>query len=206
MRQFLFFLEILLLFECNYTNRIASDLKVHNLNQIEKNFIRTDGQFLILKNGSHISTRLYEMKYVESLLDRNGNTYFVVSGKTCSNCDENISIFIINLQDTITPIDDLPKYSYPGKELNYENHKLVFDSELFIGRGINKGDSTISLVWVQKEMNSKENLDSSMFIVDIFNGKIRERIIKPQSLEFKQNLLILKKFKKIKGIETTSEP
>ena len=45
-----------------------------------------------------------------------------------------------------------------------------------------------------------------MFIVDIFNDKIRESKIRSQTQEYRNILQHLKDCKEIKGVDVTSEP
>lgn len=206
MKQILVFIAMLSIVACNNTNQNASVENAHKPAQKAWDFKRVDGTFLVFNDNSRINTRLYEMNYLESIADSNGITYFVVSGRTCKECDENISVFIISPKDTIKPLTELPKYTYPGKEFDYENNELIFESKLFVGNCINKREKTISLVWVQKAKNNNNKLDSLIFIVDILNGKIRERKIQPQTQEYISNLQYLKNCREIKGVETTSEP
>ncbi len=202
MKQIIVFIALLLIVACN---NIGQNATTENTKK-SWNVLRTDGSFLIFNDNSRINTRLYDMTYLESLIDSTGNSYFVLSGRTCKECDENIAIFIVCPQDTAIPLSELPKYTYPGKEYDYENNQLTFESKLFIGNCIDNSGKSACLIWVQKERDRSNKLDSSMFIVDIFNKKIRERSVKPQSQDYTKNLQHLKNCKEIKGVVTTSEP
>ncbi len=206
MKQILVYVAMLLIVACNNTNQNSAAENTHKPVEKVWNFKRVDGTFLVFNDNSRINTRLFELTYLESLADSNGITYFVVSGRTCKECDENISIFIISPTNTIKSPTELSKYTYPGKEFDYENNELIFESRLFVGNCINKDRNSICLVWVQKEKNINNELDSSIFIVDIFNGKIRERKLLPKTQEYFSNLQCLKNCREIKGIEITSEP
>ena len=206
MKQIIAFIVLLSIVACKNINQKSPVDNTQKSTSKTWSFKRVDGKLLIFNDNSNINTRLYEMSYLESLTDSSGSTYFVLSGRTCKECDENISIFLISPKDTIKPLSELPKYTYPGKKFDYENNKLIFESKLFIGNCVNNDGKTTSLIWVQKEMNNNNKLDSLMFIVDIFNDKIIERKIKPQTKEYNSNLQRLKKCREIKGVETTSEP
>jgi hypothetical protein len=206
MKQLLAFIALLSIVACKNTIQKTAVDNTQKSTKKTWNVKKVDGNLLVFNDNSYINTRLYEMNYLESLTDSSGSTYFVLSGRTCKECDENISIFLVSPKDTIRPLSELSKYTYPGKEFDYKNTKLIFESKLFIGNCINNGGKTTSLIWVQKEMNNYKKLDSLMFIVDIFNDKIRERKIKPQTQEYNSNLQYLKNCKEIKGVETASEP
>jgi len=179
----------------------------NNPNQAKKSwdFLKTDGTMLIFKDKTRLNTRLYEMNYLETLSDSSNNPYFVLSGNTCKDCDENIGIFLLCPDDTLKPLSKLFKYSYPGKEYDYENNKLIFESKLYIGNCISNNNN-ICLIWVQKESNENNKINSSVFIVDMYNNNIRERSVLPNSNEYDKILLEIKTCKEIQGIETTSEP
>lgn len=202
MKQIIAFIALLFIVACNNIDQNASTENT----QKSWNVLRADGSFLIFNDNRRINTRLYDMNYLESLNDSTGNPYFVLSGRTCKECDENIAIFIVCPKDTARPLSELPKYAYPGKEYYYENNQLTFEVKLFIGNCIDNSRKSAALIWVQKERDCSNKLDSSMFIVDIFHNKIRERNVKPQTQEYTNYLQHLKNCKEIKGVETTSEP
>lgn len=206
MKHIIVFLTILALVACNNITQNSTAKNIQKSAQKSRNVVRTEGSFLIFNDNSRINTQLYEMNYLESLTDSKGSPYFVLSGRTCKECDENIAIFLICPNDTVKSLAKLPKYTYPGKEYDYESNQLCFESRLFIGNCINSSEKSSCLIWVQKAKNRSNKLDSSMFIVDIFNDKIRERNIKSQTQEYNNNLQYLKNCREIKGVETTSEP
>jgi hypothetical protein len=93
MKQIIVFIMLLSIVACKNINPKAS---VENAKKSIKKLWdvkKADGKLLVFNDKSHINTRLYDMRYIESLNDSNGSTYFVLSGRICSDCDENISIF-----------------------------------------------------------------------------------------------------------------
>ena len=206
MKQIVAFIMLLSIVACKHINQKATVENTKKSTKETRDVKRVDGKFLVFIDNSRFDTRLYDMKYMESLIDNNGATYFVLSGRTCEGCDGNISIFLLSLKDSIKPLSEFPDYKYPGKVFYWENNELIFESKLFIGNCINNGEKTNKLIWVQRALNDNKKFDSLMFIVDIFNDKIRNTEIKPQNQEYKKNLQYLKNCKEIKGIERTSEP
>ena len=206
MRQIIIFLALLLIIACKNKSQNASVENKERNTQKTLSVKKVDGTFLVLNDNSRFNTRLYMMKYLESLTDVFGSTYFVLSGRTSNECDENISIFMVNSKDTLKPVSELSKYTYPGKVFNYENNKLIFESKLYIGNCINNGETSKSLIWLQQSKNKNNKIEDLMLIVDIFKGKIRERYFKPQTIEYRGNLQNLKNCREIKGVEVSSEP
>jgi len=54
---------------------------------------RIEGQTIFFKNGNKLITDLYNLKFI-SHFHSNKTPFFIVSGRNCENCDENISIYI----------------------------------------------------------------------------------------------------------------
>lgn len=206
MKQIIILVTLISIISCKNINKNVSAENSKKSTQKTWNVKGVDGAFLIFNNKSRINTRLYEMRYIESLTDSSDSTYFVLSGKICSECDENISIFLISPKDTIKTLTELPSYTYPGKEYYYLNNELIFESKLFIGNCINNGEKTNKLIWVQRALNDNNKFDSLMFIVDVFDDKIRNMEIKPQTQEYRNILQHLKNCREIKGVDVTSEP
>jgi len=169
------------------------------------NVIKTDSSYLVFDDNSRINTKLFDLKYLETIKDNKGNPYFIISGRTCYACDENSSIIVYSLEDTAKSLKDIHKYTYPGEIYDYLTNELIFSSKLFIGNCIDK-DSTTSLIWLQSYRNEQNKFDTGMFIVDVYNGNKIEKYLKSQTIEFRDNLKILHNCHEIKGIEMTSEP
>ena len=166
-------------------------------------FHKVEGCCLVFKDHRRINTRLFEVRYIETL-NNNDAPYFVLSGRSCEHCDENVSVFILSPNDTLKTVSEYPKYSFPRKVYDYETHALVFESKLYLCNTNEKHSN--SLVWLQKELNSRNRFDSSLFIVDVLNGVLRERKISSQTKGYFENAELLKYSKEIEGIEVTSDP
>jgi hypothetical protein len=54
---------------------------------------------LTLPDGSKFKTALYGMKVIGQLRTTKKAPYFILSGTTCTECDENISIYIHSPSD-----------------------------------------------------------------------------------------------------------
>lgn len=131
------------------TTSVINELKHKNWT-----VLTTEGSWLIFADKSRINTKLYEMSYLESISDNDDNPYFVLSGKSCKDCDENLAIFLLSPADTLKLLSMLPKYTYPDKEYDYENNQLIFDSKLFMGNCLISNAKSACLIWLQKTNNN----------------------------------------------------
>jgi len=203
-----FFVLLNVLVACKNQNTEQNIQTDNSQSSVKKiwNVVKTENSFIVFDDNSRINTKLFDMSYLCSLCDGAGEAFFVLSGRTCRDCDENIAIFIFTPTDTLKPVSELLKYTYPGKEYDYENSQLIYESKLFVGRNANSKSSADFLIWLQSEKSNSNKMDSSIFIVDVFNNKIREQRISSREQKYKEKLNLLKNCKEIKGIETISEP
>ena len=179
------------------------ELLLTSKNKVVKSwdFLKTDGSKLILKDGNSIDTKLFEMNFLKTLKDNNGNLYFVVSGKE-SGYVANISIYIFNSKNTQKSFSEIPNYSYPGKVYNWESNELISEHRLFVGDCID-----FCLLWVQKDLMIESNeFKNSIYTVNIINGEIKGRIINSQEKEYNKYLQNIEKYEEILGKDFTSEP
>ncbi len=79
-------------------------------------------------------TDLYDLKYLGYLKTNLKEPYFILSGRTCDSCDENISIYVWSPSSgNLEAIQNKHQYTYPGKEFHFLNGKLLFESKMYFG-------------------------------------------------------------------------
>jgi len=158
-------------------------------------------QAIYFSNGKQFETNLYDLKYIGQLQTKNKVPYLILSGRTCQECDENISIYVYSPSDgQMKNESERQRYSYPGKEFNYSNNKLVFESRMFYGKCLS--DDRDSVVWIQKELNNENKFEIKTFIIEVIEDKLKETIMD-------DNLLIndlIKNCNELPGIDIVSEP
>ena len=166
----------------------------------EIHVIGIKGKKITFSNKESYTTNLYNLKYISQLATIKKIPYLVVEGRSCSDCDENLSIFIVSPSDgPMKPESQQGRYIYPGDENDYATNKLVFESRMFYGNSLAGIGNCV--VWYQKDLNTTPQ--ESFFIVSIKKDTIAET-----TLPFKQNILnkLIKNFKELKGIQVTTEP
>jgi len=134
------------------------------------------------------------------------NTWLIVSGATCEECDENISIFIYP-KSSPTLSDQLKnKYSYPGREYHYLNDSLIYESRVFWGSCLPSYSNVI--VWLQKELMDDGKWKNGAYLIEFKENELLELRI-----DYTSDLLsdVLEKVNssicnEIAGIRQTSEP
>jgi len=202
MKRLLYIIQIVLL-----TIIICSNINYANAVTLERKKIwtvlKTDKSKIIFIDKTSLETRLYGVKYYITMKDSNDMPYFVISGKTCEECDENVSIFIFNPNDTLSMVEKLSRYRFPGKQYDYEDRSNINECRLFI---LKDKSNRISLFWIEKHRLNKK-ITRTLLIVDLFGNKLRERFFSLNLNEYEKRLMYLCSYgNEIKGIETTSEP
>lgn len=164
--------------------------------------------------ASHDDSATEEQNFINSIvLDEkefmgkiytNENEWFIMAGKSCKDCDENISLYLLPKKgfagsDSI----EHSRYSFPGKLLSFDD-QIVFESRAFYGECIS-GLSNV-IVWVQKQQTGDGQWKESMYVIELYDQSIKET-------EINENLLtiILNKVKESKCFEIperdqTTEP
>ena len=168
-------------------------------------FVKKTGQKLIFKSGFSYNTKLYDLKFI-SVLGNSPKPYFLVAGRSCNNCGENMKIYILGLNDIKKPIDSVGSYLYPGTLRDYENNKIISSSKMFYGKCI-KANSNDFVIWVQNDVNDFGKTIKSIYLVEITPKGLLEKQIKSSELQYKKILSALNtKCRELKGLELTSEP
>jgi len=161
------------------------------------------GKNLILKNGRQLKTSLFDLKYIGALQTQKKAPYYILSGRGCHGCDANISIYIWSPSDG-PMLDDSrqPRYTYPGKEKDYETGKPIFESRMFYSDCNVYGNSVI---WLQRTLNDKGKWIEDMFVVSLKTDKLQETLITKQFKSSKSTFLSTT-CKELPGIDVSSEP
>ncbi len=165
--------------------------------------LKIEGQNIVLKNQKIINTNLIDLKFHGQLAADSTKIYFVLSGRECTNCDENISIFIAILSDSL--LIEKQKFYYPGKLYDLYTGELIYESRLFIGNCLpNKNNIAI---WYQKYLNEKNIMIEDVFIVEATSDSIKSySSINYDDINITLNMLKQNKCIEVLGITQNSEP
>lgn len=172
----------------------------------EWEFQRVDGKSLIFKDGTSFETPLYDLAYIGKLETNKKAPYFILSGKTCSNCGEFISIYVISPADgPIEVNEDLVRYSYPGIENEILTNQPVFKSRLFYKNCWKKYIN--SIIWLQEFEDYEGAWKESLYIVQVVNDGLQElNVVDSTEIENFKSILKNNNCLELEGIERTVEP
>lgn len=141
MRNFLIFITLLFLSvpaSSDNTKWILKSVKeIYQANEVFNQPIKTEIEF---SNGHVASTRVIQFKFKDFITSKENVIFIIFSGRTCSHCDMNISIYI---KAVAAEEYSIKRYSYPGKLKSYLNGELINDTRMFYGECLKQGEQTV---------------------------------------------------------------
>ncbi|HTD98014.1 MAG TPA: hypothetical protein VK668_01955 [Mucilaginibacter sp.] len=163
---------------------------------------KVDNQTVYFKYGKKFKTNLYDLHYIGQLQANHKSPFLILSGRSCNQCDENLSIFIWSPSDGPMKSEaEQVRYSYPGKEFDYETSKLTFESKMYYGNCFLKDSDNV--VWVQKNIKANGKFESKIIRVQIEVDTIKESIFNIDTLNLKTQHY---NCNELPGIDVKSEP
>lgn len=208
MRMFYLIATMILIIGCTYNDQKdntakqgGEEVKTKEKNPWEVLFVK--GQVIYFRNKENLKTHLSDLKYIGQLTADNKAPYLILSGKSCNNCDENISIYIHSPDDgEMKSYGKQTRYTYPGRELDFASNELVFESKMYYGDCLK--DYPNSVVWKQRSINDQNELEESTYIVQVHNDALREISIVDKNIF--EEVSKEECCKEVEGIEMVSEP
>lgn len=130
------------------------------------------------------------------------NEWYLVSGRLCQNCDENVAIYLA-AKNEILGYDSLKlqNYSYPGRLYSFDE-ELLFEARVLYGDCLNASKKTI--IWIQREKNNETWVEST-FIVELTDTSLVKRFTRFDSKELEKKIRSGLCFE-LAGRDITSEP
>jgi hypothetical protein len=157
-----------------------------------------------LTNGKTIESNLNDLRYLGIVHSNNRIPFIVVSGKYCTGCDANKSIYIESLDAfKFNTHRGENRYPYPGILRDNESSELLQTSRAFYGMVLHQINGVIWFFNNQSEPNQ-----TLILLTKIENGhKVDTSYISTKNeIEVTLSLLKQKKCFEIKGEELYTEP
>jgi hypothetical protein len=162
---------------------------------------------LTLPDGSKFRTALYHMKVIGQLRTTKKVPYFILSGTTCSECDENISIYIHSPSDGAMKNEaEQRRFAYPGREKDYETGQLVYEAKMFYGNCLAAHPNAV--VWFDRVMGEDKNWHSRVSIAKVTEDRLVVRELHatlPKQSDV-QDAVRKEECRELLGVDRESEP
>lgn len=154
-------------------------------------------------NGHMATTDVIEFEFIDFVKSGHDHTFIIFSGRTCSECDMNTSIYIKSVSESEYSNG---RFRHPGKLVSYMDGELIEESRMFYGNCLEIGDPTI--VFYTLFLGNDGAWHKSVYDLD-FDGN---QIVKNPALVPYENLsqteLLVKsgKCREVWGATRSSEP
>ena len=121
---------------------------------------------LTLPNGSKFKTTIYGMKVIGRLRTTKKLPYFILSGTTCTECDENISIYIHSPSDGPMKNEaEQRRFSYPGREIDYQSGQVDYEGRMFYGDCL--PDHPNAVIWFDGTLGDNKKWHHDVLVAEI---------------------------------------
>jgi hypothetical protein len=177
-------------------------------NRIPEVVTDTDGLgTLVFANGSKFTTTLYELKVIGELRTANKLPYYILSGRGCHQCGANTSLYIHSPSDgSMRNEREQTHFSYPGKETNYMDGQLLFESRAFFGDCAAGHQNAV--IWFQKSIDDNRKWHSRVFVAQVNADRLSDGVLSDAVPNLSEAEAAVKAggCREIPGINRTSEP
>ena len=162
---------------------------------------------LTLPDGSKFKTSLYNMKVIGQLRTTKRLPYFILSGTTCTECDENTSIYIHSPSDGPMKNEaEQLRFAYPGRETDYETGKPVYEAKMFFGDCLATHPNAV--IWFERGIGEDQKWHSGVRVAEVKNDTLIVSQLNGESpkLADVQEAVQNGKCRELPGIDGPSEP
>lgn len=162
---------------------------------------------LSLPDGSKFKTTLYNMKVIGQLRTTKKLPYFILAGTTCTECDENTSIYIHSPSDGAMKNEgEQPRFSYPGQETDYQSGKIDYEGRMFYGDCLRSHPNAV--VWFERALGDDKKWHDGILIAEVKDDRLvttELRVDLPRASEA-QAAVRAGQCHELPGIKSYSEP
>jgi len=162
---------------------------------------------LTLPDGSKFKTTLYGMKIIGQLRTAKKLPYFILAGTTCTECDENTSIYIHSPSDGPMKNEaEQPRFAYPGRETDYETGKPVYEAKMFFGDCLASHPNAV--VWFEQGTGEDNKWHQDVRVAEVKDDKLVVDELHDQSLKVSdaQEAVGKGECRELTGVDRPSEP
>ena len=166
---------------------------------------KVDSSRLLFSNAPTIDTHLFDLAYIGQVPMAEKAPLLIVSGRDCTGCDENVSLYMLSPSDGPLNVENgANRNKYPGTEKDNETGKWVYRSRVFYGQVLR---DTNGVIWYESRALANGHQARDIFLSWIDKGKLKDTLFDRRE-DISQTLELCEKgrCKEIPGIEYNTEP
>lgn len=178
-----------------------TDVATINKNDVE--VLRTDSASIIFNDSSEFQTNLYELNFIAQLPTKTKIPYLILTGRQCTMCDANISIYIHSPSDgPMKGEHEQDRYGLPGELYYWEDGELIAKKRTFYGEVF---PNNHGVAWYQSELDEHGNWIKSTYFAGILGDTLLGSFIKANIDSTLQQVYKKLAFE-IPGVSMSTEP
>jgi hypothetical protein len=162
---------------------------------------------LTLPDGSKFKTTIYGMKVIGQLRTARKVPYFILSGTTCTECDENISIYIHSPSDGAMKNEaEQRRFAFPGRATDYLTGQPVYEAKMFFGNCLATHPNAV--IWFERGIGDDKKWHSSVSVAEVKNDRLLVSELREQlpKLTDVQEVVRNRRCQELPGIDGPTEP
>jgi hypothetical protein len=131
----------------------------------ELEVLGVDSANVIFSDSTEFQTNLYQLNFIAQLPTKTKIPYLILTGRQCTMCDANISIYIHSPSDgPMNRSHKQTRYGLPGELFYWEDGELIAKKRAFYGEVFPENHG---VVWYQSEMDEDGTWVESTYFVGI---------------------------------------
>ena len=155
-------------------------------------------------NGKRFATGLYDVTFL-GILPARPAPYLVLSGRGCTECDANISIYFLSPLGPRVSEGTTDRYWGPGRETDPETRTVIRKSRTFIGNCLQ--DVISGVVWYDSLLSDTGKWATGLAVVRIVADTVAAELRRPApSPSLTLTRVRTGTCREIPGIDQSSEP
>lgn len=114
-------------------------------------------------------------------------SYFALSGKSCSNCQEEKAIYFV--RGTGGRMD---RFVFPGRIIDPKTRNVLVESRAFIGHCLTRVPGDVYVVFQKERIDRRRYLQPSLFIAQPGPQHLQERLVERRLPNIRETLQLVK--------------
>ena len=136
----------------------------------------------------------FDLKFLKVLTPEaptTNNPYVLFSAKPCESCQQETAIYIMRVSGGGKPM----QFVYPGRIVDPKTRQTLTDSRAFYGHclsGKGFGNGDVYVAFQQDRVDRRSSLQASVFIAEVGNDFVHERLIEKSLPKLANTLRLVK--------------
>lgn len=158
-------------------------------------------------DSQRFRTTVYGMRVLGRLPTPGKEPYYVLSGRSCVDCDLNVALYVHSPSDGPMRIGgEQPRFPYPGHEKFYDDGTPLYEARTFYGDCAAAYPNAV--VWYQRRRVEADRWQASVLIVQVSGDSLRQVLLEDVLPDVTEAMAAVRagRCREIPGIDRSSEP